>query len=233
MTTPPPIHLLPDESPPDHPGASTTLYQSDIALLNYLLQDLRALMRRAATGQVRLLPHQRVTWEVHGLQRRTVVCDPDQLLAFDDVHVVGFFGDRRPTADVPAVDEVEVALLEEFRSYPGILSYSSVELVDDQWANLVVHQSPTDREAWRESAVHVDAVDRIAAPTYRSVRIHNGCIKGGVIGPETVVIQNTKYWDYDATPTWHAMRVLPGGATETLESPGADLNRPIPPRGAP
>lgn len=233
MTTPPPIHLLPDESPPDHPGASTTLYQSDIALLNYLLQDLRALMRRAATGQVRLLPHQRVTWEVHGLQRRTVVCDPDQLLAFNDVHVVGFFGDRRPTADVPAVDEVEIALLEEFRSYPGILSYSSVELVDDQWANLVVHQNPTDREAWRESAVHVDAVDRIAAPTYRSVRIHNGCIKGGVIGPETVVIETTKYWDYESTPTWHAMRVLPGGATETLESPGAGLNRPIPPRGAP
>ena len=56
MNTPPPIHLLPDESPPDHPGASTTLYQSDIALLNYLLQDLRALMRRAATGQVRPLP---------------------------------------------------------------------------------------------------------------------------------------------------------------------------------
>ena len=233
MTTPPPLHLLPDESPPDHPGASTTLYQSDIALLNYLLQDLRALMRRAATGQVRLLPHQRVTWEVHGLQRRTVVCDPDQLLAFEDVQVVGFFGDRRPTADVPAVDEVEVGLLEEFRSYPGILSYSSVELVDDQWANLVVHREPTDREAWRESAIHVDAVDRIAPPTYRSVRIHNGCIKGGVIGPETVVIETTKYWDYDATPTWHAIRVLPGGATETLESPGADLNRPIPPRGAP
>ena len=54
-----------------------------------------------------------------------------------------------------------------------------------------------------------------------------------MIGPETVVIETTKYWDYDSTPTWHAMRVLPGGATETLESPGADLNHPIPPRGAP
>ncbi len=229
MTTAPPIRLLPDQNPADHPCAHTGQYQSDIALLNYLLQDLRALMRRAATGHVRLLPHQRVTWEVHGLQRRTVVCDPDRLLGFDDVHVVGFFGDRRPTADVPAVDQVETALLEEFRTHPGILSYSSVELVDDQWANLVVHTDPDDREAWRSSAVHVEAVDRIAPVTYRSVRIHNGCITGGVIGPETITIQSTKYWDYDSAPPWHAFRELPGGATETLQSPGADLTNPMPP----
>lgn len=218
-----PIQLLPDESPPHHPFAAARLYYSDLALLNYLLQDLRVLVRRAAKGELRLLPHQKITWEVHGLQRRTVVCEPDRLLDFADAQVVGFFGDRRPVVDAETVEEVELALIDEFRNYPGILSYSSVELVENQWANLVVHRDPEDREAWRGSEIHRHAVDRIAPETYCSVRIHNGCIKGGVIGPQTVRIETTKYWDYDASPVWHAMRTLPGGATKTIESPGAEL----------
>ncbi len=75
--------------------------------------------------------------------------------------------------------------------------------------------------------MHVDAVDRVAPATYHSVRIHNGCIKGGVIGSETVRIETTKYWDYDTDPVWHAIRVLPGGAAETIESPSAELGTPM------
>jgi len=219
----PPVLLDPDESPARHPCAAARLYESDLALLSYLLQDLRALVRQAAAGQVELVPHDQIVWEVHGLRRRTVICDPDRIVEPVDFQVVGFFGDRRTESDDAAIDDVEVGLLDEFRSYTGILSYSSVELVNDQWANLVVHAEPDDREAWRGSRRHVDAVDRIAPAAYHSVRIHNGCLPDGVIGPKTVVVETTKYWDYDADPVWHATRTLPGGATETIDSPKADL----------
>ncbi len=219
MTEPEPIRLTPEESPLYHPFASTSRYKGDIALLNYLLQDLRVLVRQAAKGQTTLRPQQVLTWEVHGLQRRTVICDPERLQRNELVQIVGFFGDRRGDADPRPIDQSEFDLIDEFVNYPGILSYSSVELVDGYWANLVVHADPDDREAWRGSDVHVRAVAEVAPNAYHSVRIHNGCIRDGVPGSKTVRLECTKYWDYDSDPVWHAYRELPGGESETLTGP--------------
>lgn len=184
------------------------LYQSDQALLAYLLQDLRSLMRRCCKGEMALAPYEVLEWDVHGLRRRVVMCDPDALMRPETVQIVGFFGDRLADADVKSLDSVEIDLLGEFRSYPGILSYSSVELVEHHWANLVVHTEAGDREAWRGSAVHRMAVDRVAPRVYRSVRIHNGRLTGGVIGQNHIDIEVTKYWDYTVDPVWHAVRPI-------------------------
>ncbi|MDW3220269.1 MAG: hypothetical protein R8F63_16795 [Acidimicrobiales bacterium] len=213
------VRLGPNDEVDGHPITDLDHYEGDIALLNYLLQDLRALIRQAGRDDTIFEPRQVITWEVHGLARRTVICDPAGLADSADVHMVGFFGDRRADADQPAIDTSEMALINEFADYPGILSYSSVELVDGYWANLVVHREPQDREAWRGSPVHQDAVERIAPTAYHGVRIHNGCIMGGVVGQHTVVIEITKYWDYDVSPTWHAIRVLPGGESVELTGP--------------
>ncbi|MGI9623527.1 MAG: hypothetical protein ACR2PK_11875 [Acidimicrobiales bacterium] len=217
-----PVQLSTDESPTGHPFADVRLYHSDLALLNYLLQDLRVLARRAAKGELVLTAFEPVLWKVHDLKRRTVVCDPERLLQPANFRMVGFFGDRRDEAG-KLLDETELDVIGEFPSYPGILSYSSVELVNNQWANLVVHLQSTDREEWRHSDVHISAAEELAPQAYHNVRIHNGCIRGGVIGSETVVIEMTKYWDYDTPDLWHAERVLPGGATGTIGSPWSDL----------
>ncbi len=220
-----PVLLNSYESPPDHPCASMHHYNSDLALLNYLLQDVRAMARRAAKGEIELSPYQRIVWEVHGLKRRTVVCDPVRLLDGDDVLMVGFLGNRRNTPAAREVDEVELDVISEFRSYPGIISYSSTELVDYQWANLVLHTQPGDREAWRHSEVHIQAAEDLAPRVYHDVRIHNGCVPGGALGPRTVIVETTKYWDYDSPELWHAQREFPGGATETVGTPWTDLDR--------
>ncbi len=122
------VELAADESPAEHPMANTGLYGGDIALLNYLLQDLRVITRQGEVGSTELTKYRDINWDVHGLKRRTVICD-------------------------------------------------------------------------------------------RSVRIHNGCLPGGPIGSGTVIIQSTKYWDYDCAPAWTAKRHLPGGAVEVLDSP--------------
>ena len=165
-------------------------------------------MRRVRKGEVQAKPSQRVEWEVHGLKRIIVLCDPSSLLTEDTQQVVGFFGTRRIDADVEGLAEAELELLEEFRSYPGIRSYSSVELVDHHWVNLVVHAHPDDRRAWRGSSAHRRAADSIAPRVYSHVRIHNGSLFGGVIGCEQIELAVTKYWDYATPQPWHAIREL-------------------------
>ena len=156
---------------------------------------------------------------MHGLARRTVVCDPARLATHEDVHIVGFFGDRREIADKDVIDRSELDLIADFVHHPGLITYSSVELVDNYWANLVVHREADDREQWRGSEVHRHAVDEIAPMAYHGVRIHNGCVVGGIPGPGTVILESTKYWDYDVSPTWHGVRLLPGGERTRLAGP--------------
>lgn len=96
-------------------------------------------------------------------------------------------------------------MLLEFRHYPGILSYSSIELANEYWANLVVHREAEDTEAWRGSVAHTHAVT-YSPELYASIRIHNGHLDDGVSGNQAIAIDRTKYWDYDADPVWQAVR---------------------------
>lgn len=220
MNTNSPQSLSPTESVPGRKIASMSHYRGDISLLNYLLQDLRVLMRRHRKGEIAIAPQEEFSWDVHGLERRTVLCDPAGIQRPGKVRIVGFFGDRRANPDDAVIDASEVDLISEFANYPGILSYSSIELVDHYWANLVVHREPEDREAWRGSEAHKHAVQHVAPHAYHAVRIHNGCIPGGVLGSETVVIEATKYWDYDTNDGWHAVRELPEGTRELIQGDG-------------
>ncbi len=185
---------------------------SDEALLAYMLQDVRVLARQVDNGEIDLQPFETLYWDVHGLARRAVICDPEALAQPLQRRVVGFFGERRPQARQSVVDDVEVDLLLEFRSHPGILSYSSTELVDNYWANLVIHEKPVDSEAWRNSAVHMRAVAEVSPRQYRSVRIHNGRLPGGVVGSGAITIDRTKFWDYGdswddgSSEIWEAVR---------------------------
>lgn len=190
----------------DHPCTNLDLVTSDQALLAYMLQDIRVLARQVDSGEVELQPHEVLHWRVHGLARRAVICDPLALAQPVERQVVGFFGERRADASQSVVDEIEVDLLLEFRNHPGILSYSSTELVDNYWANLVIHVEPVDSQEWRNSAVHRKAVSDISPRQYRSVRIHNGRLPGGVVGSEAITIDRTKFWDYCESGIWEAVR---------------------------
>lgn len=207
------VSLDATEHDPRYPCSDPSLYEPDEQLLAYMLQDLRALMRRLHAGAIDLQPYESLTWSVHGLERRTVICDPLGLAKHGDVHIVGFFGERRGDPVTQArINRLERALLTEFRSHPGVLSYSSIELVDDYWANLVVHRANDDREHWRNGAVHREAAEDASPQHYRSVRIHHGVLAEGVCWSNSIRLLRTKYWDYGETPVggavWTASREL-------------------------
>ena len=162
-----------------------------------MLQDLRALMRRMHAGEITIAPYETRTWSVHDLERRMVICDPVGLAEHRDVCIVGFFGERRGNPDTQGrINRLERSLLTQFRDYPGVLSYSSIELVDDYWANLVVHTDDGDREAWSGGKVHREAAEDASPDHYRSVRIHHGQLRDGVCSSNMIKLVRTKYWDY-------------------------------------
>jgi hypothetical protein len=196
-----------DEVDPDHPCTDVSLYAPDLDLLAYMLQDLRSLLRSNDAGLIELVAHEPLLWRVHGLRRRAVVCEPEEVRRRDRVCIVGFFADRRDDIEYESLDELELSLLLEFRNYPGILSYSSIELANQYWANLVVHSVPDDTEAWRVSTAHVKAVTHSPA-LYTSIRIHNGHLDGGITSNQAIAIDRTKYWDYDSEPVWQGDRTF-------------------------
>lgn len=199
------VQLAEYETVLTHPCTDVSLFAPDLDVMAYMLQDLRTLVRSAEAGKVSMSQHEPLVWNVHGLRRRTVVCDPIRIRLHERVCIVGFFGNRRTEMPYAELDAIDAALIDEFADYPGILSYSSIELADDYWANLVVHAEPEDRDAWRTSNAHRHAVE-LSPHLYSSVRIYNGHLPGSVAGNRAIEIDTTKYWDYDSDPVWRAMR---------------------------
>ena len=198
----------PDQTVRGRPFTSPALYERDQQILGYMVEDLRGLMGELYSGQLSIRPYEPLTWTVHGLGRRTVICDPMRLGERRDVCVVGFFGERRAEIDTAPLEAADAAVLLEFRSYPGILAYSSMQLPDANWGNLVLHTAPEDREAWRNGAIHARAVAELAPVHYGTVRIHNGIMPDGLNGGRPLRIEQTKYWDYRRPEHWHAVRTL-------------------------
>jgi hypothetical protein len=200
--------LAADQSVKRRPFTSIGLYGRDLTVLSYILEDLRSMLGKLASGQLMLTPFQPIEWQVDGLKRRVILTDPMRLHAREDVCVVGFFGERHTDRDGTPLEEANAEIVLEFRNYPGILCYSSMELPDSNWANLVLHDQPEAREYWKASQLHAKAARELSPLFYRTVRIHNGTLAGGVPGGNEIVIERTKYWDFGSPRVWHAVREL-------------------------
>lgn len=175
-----------------------------------LLADVRAVLREVDSGIRTLEPYQRMAWKVDDLTHRLIICDEDKLRYRDRTCVVGFFGERRLRQDPSRLEDANSAIVAEFAEYPGILSYSSVELAEGRWANLVLHDDPIDREYWRQSKLHAEAVRMLSPIHYKNVRIHNAELTDGLTDQPKLVLERTKYFDFEGGTEWRAERELIG-----------------------
>lgn len=201
------VSLAPTESVPRRPFTSIALYGHDLEILSIMLSELRyGFSKLDASDLVAFDPQE---WEVDGLRHRIILARPEILKDSALVCVVGFFGERHLHLDGGPLEEANTELVLEFRHHLGILSYSSLELGDGNWANLVLHDAPENREHWRSGEAHAKAARELSPIFYRTVRIHNGILRGGLAGGEDIAIERTKYWDYRRkSSVWHAVREL-------------------------
>ena len=58
-----------------------------------------------------------------------------------------------------------------------------------------------------DSELHRRAVE-LTPRHYHSVRLHIGIVPGAFLSAADLVIERTRYWDYDDNPVWTAVREI-------------------------
>ncbi len=142
---------------------------------------------------------------------RIVVPKPEPLLEAEQLMFVGFLGQRLEHADVAVANEFDEILVSEIPEYPGLLSYTSMALFTGNFANLVVFREEADKEQWSRSKAHAQAVRKLAPDFYKSIRLYNGLLPGGLYDSAGLRLSRIKYFDYETTPMWRAIRELDNG----------------------
>jgi hypothetical protein len=188
------------------PFTSPSESAHDLSVLGVILRGIRDALVHAPVED--LVPYQRVVWRVGDLNHRLIMCDRERLVSHPGPCVVGFFGQRRTGTDITPLEDANTAIVAEFTKYPGILSYSSMELAEGNWANMVMHDDPVDTEYWRRSALHVQAVRLLSPKYYHSVRIHNARLSEPLLDDPEIVLLRTKYYAFDGDDVWRAERPL-------------------------
>jgi len=200
--------LGPDDDLPDRPFTASYLTEQDRSVVRKLLSDLQGFLRDVDAGKRKANPYHRYAWQIEGMTHRLLICHEKRLRDHQELCVVGFFGDRRADVDIAPLEKANIAIVDEFDEYPGILSYSSMELADGHWANMVLHDDPVDTEYWRKSKRHQHAVSSLSPQHYKSVRLHNGRLTAGLFDDPDIIIKKTKYLDFSGESEWRAERTL-------------------------
>ena len=188
------------ERPFTHPDHTIT----DLSVLRYMVDRLRLILEypHLYGGLPQLLRLQQPA------AHRLVIIQPDRLKALDHLTVVGFFGERRPDADPSITDEFDTILIDEFPHHPDLLSYSTLALTAGNFGNLVLFARPEAKQHWSKSKAHAQAANKLAPDYYASVRIYNGLLPDGVGNSKTLRLDHVKYFDYQNSLLWQAVRNL-------------------------
>jgi hypothetical protein len=174
-----------------------------------MLETVRREVARAGGRPASPRPLTLEAREADGRAHRAIVCDARRLGDGRDVTWVGFFAEKRRDRDPSPLTVMDDELIGEFPSHPDILSYSSLELADGDWGNLILLAGEAAREHWREGERHAYAARELAPRHYTHVRLHLGVLPGGVLGGGPPVLSRTRYYDYRNDATWRAERDWP------------------------
>jgi hypothetical protein len=202
------IALAYDELVADRPFTDPAQNAEDLELMRAILAVVRTVLRQPLDWPEEPAPL--VLRRVGEQDRlvRLVFCRQAALNATEDLFLVGFFGQKCPEKDRALINAVDEDLIHEFSQHPGILSYSSFELSDGNYANLVLIRPETARDHWRTSAKHAYAAHDLAPEYYTCVRLHNGFLPGGLWSGREPRLVRTKYYDFGGARPWLAVREL-------------------------
>ena len=141
-----------------------------------------------------------------GRHFRIYYIQPKLLFSLKNLTVVGFFGQKRPNADIRPLIQADKQFEGEFQHHPGLLSLSTVRLPDGDFGNLVLFTDPQARDAWNYNRLHHELVGKISPPYYQSIRLNNGLLPQGLDDPDDLHLVRVKYLDYTSDPPWRGVR---------------------------
>lgn len=170
----------------------------DLVVLRYMVQLVSVTLRSLAQE---ITPTRPVLFYLDERRRRThrmAIYNPEELLQHNELAFVGFVSGKlkplRPSvaADLRIMDK---KLVTELVNTPGLLSYSSLELHEGHWCNLVLLNDLEVKVRLKQSANHQYAAYEVAPSCYEWIRLHNGYMPEGLAGNE-MVLQKTRYYTY-------------------------------------
>ena len=200
------IRLSPREIVGGRPFTNPRHNADDLVAIRAMAGGLRLILGRPLPDGPR--PFVRQSPEPDGREHRAVICNDRVLRAGRDLTFVGFFAKKRRGLDHTPLTTTDDELILEFPRHPGILSYSSLELADGNWANLIVADPPDAKDHWRTSEKHAYAARELAPKHYTVVRLHHGVLPGRLLSGREPVLVRTKYYDFQGLAPWRADREL-------------------------
>jgi hypothetical protein len=198
--------LGPDDVLAEKPftDAANTLREVDV-MRHMLLYE-----RKRALEWVGIDPGRHIIREHDDEGHRHLIVIPDtgKLLETENLSAVGFFGTPRDDVDHAVLFTLEDELIGRMDHYGevGLLSYYDVELVKGEYGNLILFATPDVPPEWYRDEVHRGAVE-ISPGHYYHVRLHKGSIPGRLHDGGDIVVERTKYFDFDTgNGVWYGLR---------------------------
>lgn len=173
---------------------------SDLVLLRYMAQriyiTLYLLDRPISTAQPLLYYSE----EGHKYIHRIAIYHPQELLLNNSLDFVGFVSSKQKPGSQPVIEEIRIVdkkLVAELVGTPGLLSYSSMELRDGNWCNLVLFSSTETKTHIKNSETHAYAAYQLSPRYYDWIRLHNGIMPAG-LACNDMLLRKTKYYTFHA-----------------------------------
>jgi len=148
---------------------------------------------------------------------RIVIAQPQELMQQRPLTIVGFFGHKCADGNMTLAHEFDRTLVAEIPDHPGLFSYSTMAMNNGNYGNLVVFSDRAARDHWSTSQAHAQAVQQLSPNYYHNVTIVNGHMQKGIHQHQDLTLIRAKYYDYQCSPHWEAVRKLNAGGVD-LES---------------
>jgi hypothetical protein len=204
--------LQPEEVVVGRPFTDVAHTQTDLAILRYLVAHLGLVLD--SHGSMWVEADQSIQpLELHfptpeQWWHRVIVTQAERLLVIRPLIIVGFFGQRRNGGDERLAHSLDGALLSELPAHDDLLAYSTLALPTGNFSNLVVFAREEGIGHWGRSQMHNEAVRILTPNYYLSVRLYRGIVPEGLEQTNGLRLTQVKYYDYQETPLWRAVRPL-------------------------
>ena len=180
----------------------------DTLVLGYMVKRLHLAVQSCASLPAPLSPSIGKLPERNERLHRVVLYQPQELLLKRRFLFVGFVSKMQQDVEQDVIHEigqVDAQLIEVLATYAGILSYSSLELRQGQWCNLVILDDTHAKKQIKEIERHTYAVHHLAHNYYDWIRLHHGILFEGLDCTE-MRLQKTKYYAFQKAQHMPVMR---------------------------
>ncbi|HZU71000.1 MAG TPA: hypothetical protein VFA09_27230 [Ktedonobacteraceae bacterium] len=202
----------------------------DLVVLRYMARRLHLTVRQLDEPVPASQPLLYRLQERYGRMHRIAIYKQQELVLRDTLMFVGFISRKRKALQDSIADQIEDIdrqLLVELVNAPGIVSYSSLELRNGDWCNLVLLSDVEAKMHIRDTPIHRYAAYRLSEAYYEWIRLHHGIMPEGLDHTE-MLLQKTRYYFFSAPQTrptiweriYDSVGIAPGGDPEQLKWTG-------------